>query len=439
MANAVTLGDGGHADLGGQWTAHPPNHDRRGGVLIDFSSLYSDGEFDVENGDFSQLAIRDSGNNTGFHYFYDEESHSLVRDFLLQDGPQVATLCQVKLIKKGDTYTPRIRLWKKDKTRPGRKILEEEVQATNETKRVKANVDTDGCHENFWKVIRFLESFSGVVLPEDEFRVIHGDSLSLARSLEGEDKATIVEAVRTAIGGSLTEEDIAVLANRKGALEVFKQLLFDEGYTEQYRNEHSIRSIGEEGIWQHFFEANQWIFGYGLSLISSESFSDQKLEQITTGANIFGGAGKRSDAVLRSKGYISSLMFAEIKTPAAALLYNEAYRPPDVFRPSKELSGGVAQLQKTAEKAVRGIGDQLRRAYDSDGTPLGFEVSTVKPKQILIIGKLDEFVVNGDINPEKSMSFELYRRSMIDIEIITFDELFERARFIVGDDSKPST
>jgi len=41
--------------------------------------------------------------------------------------------------------------------------------------------------------------------------------------------------------------------------------------------------------------------------------------------------------------------------------------------------------------------------------------------------------VGDKLNPEKTSTFELYRNSIHDVEIITFDELYERARFIVED------
>nr|WP_238350835.1 Shedu immune nuclease family protein [Kribbella shirazensis] len=207
----------------------------------------------------------------------------------------------------------------------------------------------------------------------------------------------------------------------------------DRDFFDAYKARNDVKQ-GDEGVWQHFFDANQWIFGYGLSLISSQSFDDHRLEQITTGANLFGGAGKRIDAILRSRGFVSSLMFTEIKKPSTALLADRPYRKPDVFQPSTELTGAISQLQKTTDKAIRGIATQFYKAYGPDGEFLGFEVSTIRPKQALIIGKLEEFESNGDVNQEKSTSFELYRRSIPDIEILTFDELYERARFIVGDD-----
>ena len=34
---------------------------------------------------------------------------------------------------------------------------------------------------------------------------------------------------------------------------------------------------------------------------------------------------------------------------------------------------------------------------------------------------------------EMMESFELYRKSIMDVEVITFDELYGRAKFIIGD------
>jgi len=50
-----------------------------------------------------------------------------------------------------------------------------------------------------------------------------------------------------------------------------------------------------------------------------------------------------------------------------------------------------------------------------------------------VIGRLSEFSERGSTNPEKIASFEQYRRSIQDVEVITFDELYERVRFIVED------
>ncbi|UIX29905.1 Shedu immune nuclease family protein [Streptomyces sp. GQFP] len=190
---------------------------------------------------------------------------------------------------------------------------------------------------------------------------------------------------------------------------------------------------GPEAVWQGFFEENPWIFGYGLNLVACEPLDDGKLERITTGANIFTGAGKRSDAVMRSKGFISSLLLCEIKTHRTPLLASALYRAPDVYQVSKDVVGAVAQVQKTAHKALRLVTGELHRLYRNDGAPTDIEISTARPRQVLVIGSLTEFTDRSATNPEKITSFEQYRRSIQDVEVITFDELYERACFIVED------
>lgn len=135
---------------------------------------------------------------------------------------------------------------------------------------------------------------------------------------------------------------------------------------------------------------------------------------------------------MRSKGLISSMLFCEIKTHDTELLAKTPCRT-GVCQASKELGGGVAQVQKTASTAQQLISREfLTRIYD-DGTPTGVELSTTRPRQVVVIGSLREFTHNGAVNPEKINSFELYRTSIQDIEIITFDELYQRACFIVED------
>ncbi|PJM91429.1 Shedu anti-phage system protein SduA domain-containing protein [Streptomyces sp. CB01373] len=388
-------------------------------------------EFDVTRGDFANLEIRASHDNSGFHYLYDTRARRMITDFVLDDRPQVATLCSVTIIKKGSTFTPRIKLWKKDKKKAGDVSATQTLPETGTTRAVKALVDTGDVHENFWKVINFLQGCAGLSTPGDTLQLVAGDEAQLTQLLTGQDRTMVLGAVRTAIGGGLTEEDIRLISNRREQLHRFERLLNDPDYFQQEESRATTR--GAEAVWQAFFEANQWIFGYGLNLIACESIDDGKLERITTGADIFGGAGKRIDAIMRSKGLISSMLFCEIKTHDTELLAKTPYRA-GVYQASKELGGGVAQVQKTVSKAQQLISRKfLTHIYDDDGTPTGVELSTTRPRQVVVIGSLREFTHNGRVNPEKINSFELYRTSIQDVEIITFDELYQRACFIVED------
>ena len=55
----------------------------------------------------------------------------------------------------------------------------------------------------------------------------------------------------------------------------------------------------------------------------------------------------------------------------------------------------------------------------------------IQPESFLVIGSLNEFLTDTGVNEDKLRSFELFRKNIISPEIITFDELYERARFIV--------
>lgn len=421
--------------VGAQSPAAPSRSDTN--MKLPFSQMMpsDDREFLVAGGDFSGLEIRDAQKEGGLHYFYDTNKHGLITDFVIEDRPQVRTLVRVTLVKKDEKYQARVRLWKKQKTRRG-DVAVEEIAGSTATRSVKASVDVDEGHEQFWRLIDFLRQFTGIDLPADEFRVVEHDGAELVRLLKGQDKDAVISAVQATVGGSLTEADISLLANRRGQLSEFRRLLEEPDFFEESRaalTKAAGANKKAEAVWQEFFERNPWIFGYGLSLISCESVNDERLEQITTGSDAFAGAGKRIDGLMRTRGYVSSLLLVEIKTHEKDLLASAVYRAPDVYRPSNELVGAVAQVQKTTDKVVRGVHQQLVKLYEKSGEPTGIEVGTVRPRQVVVIGRLDEFATENGLNREKVHSLELFRRSLLEVEVITFDELLARASFIVED------
>ncbi|GAA0905454.1 hypothetical protein GCM10009574_096910 [Streptomyces asiaticus] len=46
----------------------------------------------------------------------------------------------------------------------------------------------------------------------------------------------------------------------------------------------------------------------------------------------------------------------------------------------------------------------LHKLYEDDGAPTDIEISTVRPRQVLVIGSLSEFTDRGSANPEKITS-----------------------------------
>ena len=221
--------------------------------------------------------------------------------------------------------------------------------------------------------------------------------------------------------------DVIAIAGRRAALRRFRDLLHDDEYFD-VETRHT-RDGKAETVWQRFFQANPWILGVSLAGQLLTSWNDDRLEQVVAGSSAV-GVGKRTDALLQTTGRIRSLVFAEFKTHRTPLLGGE-YRP-GCWSPSGDLVGGVAQSQGTVYRAVSQIGERLFRRSD-DGSELTSEGSTylIRPRSFLVIGQLADLLGGqGGVHPEKMRSFELYRRSTTEPEILTFDELLARAEWL---------
>lgn len=225
---------------------------------------------------------------------------------------------------------------------------------------------------------------------------------------------------------NITKEDIISFAYRKEQLITFSKLLNDTSHFEIYKNTFTLR--GDESVWQHFFERNTWIFGYGLNYVFTSPLNDGKLEQVVQGHSFF-QSGKRVDALLTTRGIISSFCFVEIKTHNTSLIESESYRSA-CYSISRELAGAVSQIQKTVQKAVNNIRTKLE-LMTKDGDPTGDITYLYQPRSFIVVGMLSEFQTSKGTNEEKFSSFELFRQNINNPEIITFDELYERARFII--------
>jgi hypothetical protein len=115
------------------------------------------------------------------------------------------------------------------------------------------------------------------------------------------------ELVKEIIKNNITTDEIQNLAYRKEQLEKFRNLLEDEIYFAATKKGIG-KQIGDEYVWQDFFENNTWIFGYGLNYIFNSPLQDKKLEQVVTGFD-FNNSGKRIDALMKTRGLINSFLF----------------------------------------------------------------------------------------------------------------------------------
>ncbi len=282
--------------------------------------------------------------------------------------------------------------------------------------------------EEIDKLIEFLSHVKTMPLTSRGSQKITDEDLrkiilsgTQAQTIFHDNQELFSEVLRSAV----TKDDVIAIGYRKKQLETFQKLLENPTYFEQVKNKKQCK---DEDVWQKFFEKNPWIFGYGLSYLYLSSLDEKKLEQVVHGHSI-SGPGKRVDALLRTHGVISSLCFAEIKTHKTDLLQPKPYRS-GCWAPSNELAGGVSQAQGTVALAIESIRNKLTPTNDV-GDPTGEGVFSYIPKSFMVVGSLQEFMTEKGVNLERYRSFELFRRNTSSPEIITFDELYERARFIV--------
>ncbi|WP_162276805.1 Shedu anti-phage system protein SduA domain-containing protein [Mucilaginibacter pedocola] len=230
------------------------------------------------------------------------------------------------------------------------------------------------------------------------------------------------------LSGKIQHDEIIEMSYRKEQLLEFKKLLDDKSYFDRQ----VVDGSATESVWQKYFERNHWIFGFGLNYVFNTALEGGGLERAVSGFSVT-GHGKRSDALLSTTGIIRSLCFGEIKTHRKEILkkVNIPYRS-ESWSISDELAGGIAQVQRTIQKSLMNIAEALN-LKDANGYSTKESIYLFKPKSFLIIGSLNEFKnAEGQVQEDKFSSFELFRRSISDLEIITFDELYQRADAIVN-------
>ena len=238
--------------------------------------------------------------------------------------------------------------------------------------------------------------------------------LAAVSTTEGQKKFQELLASEELITGS----DIIGLGYRKQQLDIFTRLLSDPTYLSRYRSDNNVRGPQDEAVWQHYFKKNPWIFGYGLNYI----FLDTYTPQPNYGGSTVEGIGEqKGDYLTFTKATVSFTSLVEIKKPTTVLVTEEPNRNGcNVL--GKEFIDAVSQLQINCQTwQVEGSRTEtnMEELHDKD-------IYTQIPKGILVVGN------TGQLNSKpKRDSFQVYRRNLINPEVITYDELYERAKAIV--------
>ena len=295
------------------------------------------------------------------------------------------------------------------------------VVSKNETQRIKLS------KFNFAQLKAFLAFISEIDLKgitEKRLKIfddqdLDTDSIRSVKTLLS--KKGGAELVETLINeGIISSKDIVNTAFRKRGLQIFSDLKNNSEYWKTYAEANGLKKHSEEKVWQYFFEKNQWIFGYGLDYRYQEIL---QREVHLSYAELDGSNTVIGDYLLGDNFFTT---FVELKKPSTLLFANKGNRS-NSWKLSNDLIESVSQiLEHKASGLIRLDSPQYingepltQKAYDS--------------KVILIIGDWKE-LENSSNTLEKEIkkkTLELFRRDSRNVEILTFDELFERAKFIV--------
>lgn len=386
-----------------------------------FFQEYEHTDFIIGTDSFEDVELNDANKENGFWYFKNNKK-TLIKRFILKRGAQTDKVCTVILIKKGDKFIPKFdfQIWNSSKS-----ACEKYERGEIEENLIKAKVDINDCSEAFMSLIEFISQIDQIDFDAKKYSFINAETKDLYENLS---KDEAIKGFVTQYGNDISDKDINLLLNRRSKLEYFGKLLHDKDF---FDSEKTRLNKTDESLWQYFFEENQWVFGYGLQLISCEGLDDSKLETTVVGNDLLDGSGKRIDALLKTKGTISKFLFCEIKKHHSGLLISPNEYRPGVYTPSGELIGAVAQIQKTIHKVTLKLQENFIKPTETNGDPTGEEILFVRPRGLVLIGVLGDFNASHGINYEKLSSFELYRQQTNGIEIMTYDELYERVKFIV--------
>ena len=393
------------------------------------STTTFDNEFDLTERNLDELIIKETYNKDKCIIWDKKDPTIAYNSIVLSKNSKSKNVCELSFYKSRTTgkYIPRptfkriahngeIR-----KTRSGDKVIIRLADSENAT--------------TFWNLISFLVSYKQLVEIgefEESFKVIPKDSYILEFKSKSEQQK--VADLKELIGiAELSTSAIKSLTfeSRKQNLKAFYYLLKNEDVRgheshKHYRDKYNLPN-GEEYIWHHFLKRNDWILGLNLDI----RFIIEFLDEQKVGLEDSKGKSSPQTDLLGVSDFTTLVELKHTKT--------------NIFKKTK--SKGRANTWDFTPDFIEGISQclgqkfELDKVFDQktfisdDGSRLDKrEIQSIDPKSILLIGnKKREIPTNdgSDENFTKNKTLQRFRRNNRNIEVLTFDELFERAYQVV--------
>lgn len=380
--------------------------------------------FDIDERDIDSLIIKENySKNNCFIY----ENENIIGGFILIKKRNAKTILKVSFYrsKQDGKYLPRLEF---------RKETENGEPSKSKGNDVIIRFSDGDEARAFWKVIHFLQGFKDLVDLGDfhsKYQAVSFDSYLV--DFKTKDQAEKVKEL-TALSESirLSKQDIKelLLPHRRNAIHWFYAFLKDlsnkEGVKafESYRKKHSIKEQGEEAIWHHFLKSNDWIIGLNIDI----KFIRDLLSKQKVGYEDSKGVGS-PEVDLLGISYFTTLI--ELKTSRTKIFKEK--KTTKSRANTWDFSENFVEAYSQA-LAQRSEITEFKEIKDDNGNLIDTKKNRIlDPKAVLIIGNRNEefpHIRNSEFDM-KSDCFERMRRDSRNIEIVTYDELFERAFHIV--------
>lgn len=387
-----------------------------------------DNVFDLVTDDICHLEIKENYNKDMCFIKEKNDDTKYYNSFILDKNSRSRIICSVVFYRSSKTnkYLPRL-LFKKTDLNNTQKEIESKKPI---------NISFHDSEQSiiFWKFIGFLNSFKELVDLGDfdkSYQIISKNAYFI--EFENKDDKEKIEEIKELIKKSdLKEKDIRsiVFENRRGHIKAFYYLLLNKSIrgTESlkfYENRYQL--TGEESVWHHFLKKNDWILGLNVDIKFIRDFYDEQRVGIE---NSKGRLSPKND-LLGISDYTTLIELKHSNTK--------------IFTKTKSSKSRTNTWDFTID-FIEGISQCLGQKFSFDDS---FKIKefindekirldktkhrTLDPKTVFIIGnRKKEFPHdNNDDNIIKSETFERFRRNNRNLDIITYDELFERAYHLV--------
>ncbi len=388
-----------------------------------------DNVFNLVKDDLSKLEIKENFAKDNCLIHDKSDINKYYNAFIIQDNPKTKIICEVSFYRSSITsrYIPRLTFKKTDNAG--------EIKLVDIKRPVIISFKESEEPLFFWKLIGFLNSFKDVVdLGEFEksFQVVSKNAYFIEFENKGE-KEKVEEIKELILKADLKENDIKSITfeNRKKTIKGFLYLLknkstHNKSISEHYKEKYNLENT-KEAVWHHFLKKNDWILGLNVDIkFIRDLYDEQKV-----GIENSKGSGSPKTDLLGISNYTTLIELKHSETDIFKKEKTSKSRS-NTWDFTPDFIEGISQC--LGQKFALDKSYKVKNFINEDGKLIDkSKTLTIDPKTIFIIGIRKREFPHDHINDHyiKSETFELFRRNNRNLEIITFDELFERAYHII--------